>query len=312
LITAPAATSPEALALQPEALHQRAKHGREHVLIAGGGVSGIGACERNAYATDDGDPSDTGADEHEGLPRRGALECHPMGQFTTIMARDGHEFQSWLVAPPARPRGALVVLQEIFGVNAHIRRVADDLAAEGYTVIAPSLFDRVRRGIQLDYTPADMQEGRGYVQQLAPEATLRDIAAALAVVKHSGRAGVVGYCWGGSLAYLAAGQLPMACAVVYYGKVTNYLDRRPKCPVMYHYGTEDKSIPPEDVERIRAAYPQAPLYTYAGAGHGFNCEQRESYNPPAAALARERTLEFLARYVAGVEPGAARPGAPGT
>jgi carboxymethylenebutenolidase len=235
-----------------------------------------------------------------------------MGQFTTIMARDGHEFQSWLAAPPARPRGALVVLQEIFGVNSHVRAVADGFAAEGYTVIAPSLFDRIRRGIELDYTPAAMQEGRGYVQQLAPEDTLRDIAAALAVVKHSGRAGTIGYCWGGTLAYLAAGRLPMACAVVYYGKLTNHLDQRPKCPVMYHYGTEDKSIPPEDVERIRAAYPEAPVYTYAGAGHGFSCDQRDSYNPQSAALARQRTLEFVARYVAGVEPAPGPPGAPGS
>jgi len=232
-----------------------------------------------------------------------------MGQFTTIMARDGHEFQSWLAAPPGRPRGALVVLQEIFGINAHIRKIADDFAAEGYTVIAPSLFDRIRRGIQLEYTPAGMQEGRGYMQQLAPEATMRDIAAALAVVKHSGRAGTVGYCWGGTLAYLAAGKLPMACAVVYYGRVTNHLDQRPKCPVMYHYGAEDKSISQDDVERVRAAYPEAPVYTYEAAGHGFNCDQRDSHNPQAAALARQRTLEFLARYVAGVET-AGGPGAP--
>jgi carboxymethylenebutenolidase len=227
-----------------------------------------------------------------------------MGEFTTIMARDGHEFQAWLAAAPGRPRGALLVIQEIFGVNSHIRTVTDQFAAEGYTAIAPSLFDRVRRGIELGYTPADMQEGSGYVKQLDPEATRRDLAAALAVVKHSGRAGAVGYCWGGSLAYLAAGQLPLACAVVYYGRVVSYLDQKPRCPVMYHYGTEDKSIPLADVERIRAAYPQAPVYTYDGAGHGFSCEQRASYDPQAAALARTRTLEFFARYVGGSAGGA--------
>jgi len=226
-----------------------------------------------------------------------------MGQFTTIMARDGHEFQAWLAAPPGRPRGALLVIQEIFGVNGHIRAVTDQFAAEGYTAIAPSLFDRVRRGIELGYTAADMQEGSGYVKQLDPEATRRDLAAALAVVKHSGRAGAVGYCWGGSLAYLAAGQLPLACAVVYYGRVVSYLDQKPRCPVMYHYGTEDKSIPPADVERIRTAYPEAPIYSYAGAGHGFNCDQRTSYDPQAAALARTRTLEFFARYIAGAAGG---------
>jgi carboxymethylenebutenolidase len=228
-----------------------------------------------------------------------------MGEFTTIMARDGHEFQAWLAAAPQRPRGALLVIQEIFGINSHIRSVTDQFAAEGYTAIAPSLFDRVRRGIELGYTPAHMQEGVGYVKWLDADATRRDLAAALAVVKHSGRAGAVGYCWGGSQAYLAACELPLACAVVYYGKVVSYLDRKPRCPVMYHYGSEDQSIPLADVEQIRAAYPQAPVYIYEGAGHGFNCEQRASYHPQAAALARTRTLEFFARHVARA-PGDAR------
>jgi carboxymethylenebutenolidase len=227
-----------------------------------------------------------------------------MGEFTTIMARDGHEFQAWLAAAPGRPRGAVLVIQEIFGVNSHVRKLADQFAAEGYTAIAPSLFDRVRRGIELGFSPTDLQEGMGYVKQLDPEATRRDLAAAIAVVKHSGRVGAVGYCWGGSLAYLAAVELPLACAVVYYGKVVNYLDRKPRCPLMYHFGTEDRSIPLADVERLRAAYPQAPIYTYEGAGHGFNNDQRESYQPQAAALARTRTLEFFARYVGGSASGA--------
>jgi carboxymethylenebutenolidase len=222
-----------------------------------------------------------------------------MGQFTTIMARDGHEFQAWLAPPPGRPRGAVLVLQEIFGVNAHIRKVTDGFAADGYTAIAPALFDRVRRGIDLNYTPADAELGKGYVKQLQPEQTLKDIAAALAVVRNSGRAGVVGYCWGGTLAYTAACQLPLACAVVYYGKVTSLLEQKPRCPVMYHFGGQDKSITPADVAAVRAAYPDAPLYTYDGAGHGFNCELRDSYNPQAAALARSRTVEFLSRHVNG-------------
>jgi len=224
-----------------------------------------------------------------------------MGQFTTIMARDGHEFQVWMAAAPARPRGVVLVIQEIFGVNSHIRKVTDGFAAEGYTAVAPCLFDRIRRGIELDYTPAGRQEGMGYVKQLVPEATQRDLAAALAAVKHSGRAGAVGYCWGGLLAYLAAGRLPLACAVVYYGKVAEHLEQKPRCPVMYHFGAADRSIPPEDVERVRAAYPSAPLYTYEGAGHGFNCDARESYDAQAAALARTRTLGFLARYLAGAD-----------
>ncbi len=226
-----------------------------------------------------------------------------MGDFTTIMARDGHEFQAWLAAPPGRPRGALVVLQEIFGVNGYIRSVADGFATQGYTVIAPSLFDRIRRGIQLGYTGADMQEGAGYRAQLNVEDVLKDIAAAAAVVRNSGRIGIVGYCWGGTLAYLSACQLPLACAVVYYGNVKAYLQQKPRCPLMYHYGADDQSIPLADVEQVRAA-AQSPqsVFVYAGAGHGFSCDQRASYNAGAAALARTRTLEFLTRYLAG-QPG---------
>ena len=233
-----------------------------------------------------------------------ALPSDPMGELTTIMARDGHEFQAWLTAAPGRPRGAAVVIQEIFGVNRHIRSVTDSFAAAGYTAIAPSLFDRVRRGIELGYTPADMQEGAGYRKQISPETALKDIAAAVAVVRHSGRTGVIGYCWGGTLAYLAACELPLAAAVVYYGRLGEYLGRKPRCPVLYHYGSEDRSIPPSEVERIRAAQPAAPVNVYEGAGPGFNCEQRDSYDAAAAALARTRTLDFLARCLTGTEPAA--------
>ncbi len=225
-----------------------------------------------------------------------------MGELTTIMARDGHEFQAWLSASPARPRGAVVVLQEIFGVNGHIRAVTDAFAAAGYTAIAPALFDRVRRGIELDYTPAEQQQGAGYRKQIDPETALKDIAAAAAVVRHSGRTGVVGYCWGGSLAYLAACELPLAAAVVYYGRVGDFLEKKPRCPIMYHYGATDHAIPLAEVERVRAAQPAAPLYVYEGAGHGFNCDQRDSYEAQAAALARTRTLDFLARHIAGTQP----------
>jgi carboxymethylenebutenolidase len=225
-----------------------------------------------------------------------------MGELTTIMARDGHEFQAWLVAAPARPRGAVAVIQEIFGLNSHIRSVTDGFAAAGYTAIAPALFDRVRRGIELGYSAEEQQQGSGYRKQIAPEAALKDIAAAVAVVRHSGRTGAVGYCWGGRLAYLAACELPLACAVVYYGKVADCLERTPRCPVMYHYGTGDKSIPLAEVEQLRAAQPAASVHVYEGAGHGFNCEQRASYNAEAAALARTRTLEFLNRYIAGTKP----------
>ena len=224
-----------------------------------------------------------------------------MGAYTTIMSRDGHEFQAWLTAAPGRPRGAVVVIQEIFGVNANIRGVTDDFAAQGYTAIAPCLFDRVRRGIELQYTPENVQEGSGYLKQLKPENTLRDVAAAVAVVRSSGRVATVGYCFGGAMSYVAACQLPVACAVVYYGKLASYLDQKPKCPVMYHFGTADTSIPMSDVDKVKAAADaRALLYLYDGAGHGCNCDQRASYNPQSAALARTRTLDFLARYIGGV------------
>jgi carboxymethylenebutenolidase len=224
-----------------------------------------------------------------------------MGEFTTIMARDGHEFQAYLAAPAAKPRGAVVVLQEIFGVNSHIRAVTDGFAAEGYTAIAPSLFDRIRRGIQLGYGPEVRQEAIGYMQQLKTEDTLKDVGAAITVVKNSGRVGVVGYCWGGRLAYLSACDLPVTCAVVYYGRVADQLGKKPKRAVMYHFGSEDKSIPLSDVEKLKEAHPEGIVYVYEGAEHGFNCDQRSSYNPQAAGLARQRTLEFLARYLAGEE-----------
>jgi carboxymethylenebutenolidase len=221
-----------------------------------------------------------------------------MGELTTLMARDGHEFQAYLAAPPGKPQGAVVVLQEIFGINSHIRGVTDGFASEGYTAIAPSFFDRIRRGIQLGYSQPDVQEGRGYMQQLKLEETLKDLSAALAVVKRSGRCATVGYCWGGAMSYVAACELPLACAVVYYGNATRYLDRKPKCAVQYHFGTQDAGIPLSDVEKIRAADPAGEFHLYE-AGHGFNCEQRASYDPQAAALARQRTLGFLAARLRG-------------
>lgn len=221
-----------------------------------------------------------------------------MGDFTTLMARDGHEFQAYLAAPPGRPRGAVVVLQEIFGVNSHIRAVTDGFAAEGYTAIAPALFDRIRRGIELGYSGPEVEEGRGYMQQLNPEETMKDVAAAAAVVRHSGRVATVGYCWGGALSYRAACELPIACAVVYYGNPRD-TGKTPRCPVMYHFGSADKSIPPDQVERLKAAHPQGIFYVYDGAGHGFNCDLRPSYDAAAAALAGRRTLDFLASRLCG-------------
>ena len=224
-----------------------------------------------------------------------------MSEYTTIMARDGHEFRAWLAPPPGKARGGLVILQEIFGVNSHIREVTDGYAKEGYVAIAPSVFDRVRRGIELPYNDQAMQEGRGYASQLKPEQLLADIAAAIAVVRHAGRVGVVGFCWGGKLAYLTACDLAVACAVCYYGGgITKELAKKPKCPVMYHFGEKDTHIPMSDIEQIKTANPQGEFYLYP-ADHGFNCDQRATYDAPSAKLARERTLAFLAKHVARAE-----------
>jgi len=220
-----------------------------------------------------------------------------MGEFNTLMARDGHEFRAYLAAPPVRARGAVVVIQEIFGINAHMRAVTDGYAAEGYLAIAPSLFDRVRKGIELDYNDKTMQEGFGYVKQLQREEILKDLAAAIAVVKHAGRVGTVGFCWGGGISYLAACELPVACAVCYYGgSIVNYLDKKPKCPVLYHFAEQDRFITPEDIAKIKSVHPEGIYYTYP-ANHAFNRDVGESYEPKSAALARQRTLEFFAKHL---------------
>jgi carboxymethylenebutenolidase len=223
-----------------------------------------------------------------------------MSEFITLMARDGHEFSAWLAAPAGKPRGAVVVIQEIFGVNAHVRAVADRYAAEGYVAIAPAVFDRIRRGIELGYTPDTMKEGFGYAQQLQPEKTLLDLGASIAVVKHAGRVGAVGFCWGGKMAYVSACELPIACAVAYYGgRIVAELGKTPKCPVLYHFGGKDTHIPPSDIDQIRAVDKRGTFFVYPEADHGFNCDMRASFNADAAQLARQRTLAFLAQHLRG-------------
>jgi carboxymethylenebutenolidase len=220
-----------------------------------------------------------------------------MGEFTTLMARDGHEFNAWLAPAPGGTggaRGAVVLCQEIFGVNHHIRGVAEGFAAAGYLTIAPCLFDRIRRGIELGYAEKDTQEGRGYRLQIPKEKTLLDLGASINVVRHAGRVAVIGYCWGGTLAYLAACSLPVACAVSYYGGqiAREHLDQHPKRPVLYHFGEKDPYIPLPDIEKIRAADPTGEFHVYP-ADHGFNCDERASYDAASAQLARRRTLDFL-------------------
>ncbi len=220
-----------------------------------------------------------------------------MGETIRLTASDGHELDAYLAEPSAPARAGLVVIQEIFGVNVHIRTVADGFAADGYTAIAPALFDRVEPGVELGYEDPDRDRGRAISGEVGWDGPVLDIAAAAQALKPAGRVGVVGYCWGGSLAWLAACRLKVDCSVGYYGgKIKDYLDETPRCPVMLQFGDADKSIPLEDVDTIRAAHGDVPVHVYPG-GHGFNCDRRASHNPESAAQARERTITFIAEHL---------------
>lgn len=213
------------------------------------------------------------------------------------MARDGHQFRAWLAAPPARPRGAVVILQEIFGVNEHIRSVVEQYAAAGFSAIAPSLFDRIGRNIELGYSADEITQARGYMLQVKQQHALTDIAACINVMRHAGRVALVGYCWGGTLAWIGARTLPVSAAVGYYvSRIGEHLDGVPACPMQFHFGEQDKNIPLADVERARELFPQGEFHIYP-AGHGFNCSARASYDADAAALAWQRTQRFLADHV---------------
>ncbi len=218
-----------------------------------------------------------------------------MGETVKLTADDGHNFDAYVARPAEQPKAGLVIIQEIFGVNSHIRGVADSYAAEGYLAVAPALFDRVDPGIELGYDKDDVTRGREIRGEIAAEQALADIAAAMGFVAGAGKVGVVGYCWGGSLAWLAATRLNPAAAVCYYGgDIHEHRNEQPTCPVMFHFGEEDAGIPMDQVKAIGEAQPHQELFTYP-AGHGFNCDMRGSYHAESAEIARERTLAFLGR-----------------
>ena len=229
-----------------------------------------------------------------------------MGQFTTLKAADGFSLPAYVAQPAGKPRGAIVVLQEIFGVNSHIRSVADRFAAEGYLAVAPATFERFKTGVDLGYTEADMKAGselKSAVGALPGAGVLQDIQAAIdhAASSSGGKVGIVGFCWGGLLVWRAACLLKgLSAAVAYYGggiTAEEEIARQPKCPVMAHFGDQDHWIPLEGVEVFRKAHPQVEVHVYP-ANHGFNCDQRGSYNEDAARVARERTLAFFAAKLA--------------
>jgi carboxymethylenebutenolidase len=224
-----------------------------------------------------------------------------MSTVVELQASDGHRLGAY-VAEEREPQAALVVIQEIFGVNRHIRSVADGFARDGYCAIAPALFDRAEKDVQLAYTPEDQKRGMGMAQQIGIDNLLLDVSAALDYAAQrfgSAKVGVVGYCLGGTLAWLAATRLAPAAAVAYYGgRISQYASEQPRCPVMLHFGASDPHIPSSEITIIRNAHPDVPIYLY-DAGHGFNCDERKDYAPIAARIARERTVGFLAHHVVG-------------
>ena len=227
-----------------------------------------------------------------------------MGQMVTLKAEDGHSFSAYRAAPtgtpPAgKPTAGLVVVQEIFGVNSHIRNMSDGFARDGYVALAPAIFDRAERGFETGYEPADIERGRGVRGKIDINDMVKDIRAAVASLVAEGlKVGVVGYCLGGTLAWLAATRIKgVACSVSYYGGgVAETASEKQRCPVLFHFGETDQSIPADHHATIRAAHPELPLHIYP-AGHGFSCDARGSYHEPSARLARERTLEFLRRHM---------------
>jgi carboxymethylenebutenolidase len=218
-----------------------------------------------------------------------------MGLEVELTAADGHHLSAYLSEPEGAPLGAIVVIQEIFGVTRHIRAVADQFAAAGFLAAAPALFDRVERGVDVPYT--DMQKGFSYVKVLKTDQVMFDIQAAIDRVSTAGKVGVVGYCWGGTMAYLAAARLKIAAAVAYYGGgIHNYTNEKPRIPVMFHFGEKDTHIPLSAVEQIKTAYPEGIYHMYP-SDHGFNCTDRASFDAASAKLALERSLKFLHRHV---------------
>lgn len=217
-----------------------------------------------------------------------------MGSMIELQTSDGVAIGAYRADPAGTPRGGIVVLQEIFGVNPHVRSVADWFADQGYVAVAPALFDRVRPGVELAYDQDGMTTGFAIMKQVNQDDALKDVAAASAEAAKGGKVAIVGFCWGGTLAYAAAGRLDgLAAAVGYYGGgIASMLDLKPKVPVLLHFGAKDDHIPMSSVEAIRTALPGTPVYDYP-AGHGFNCDARGSYDKQSADLAMSRTIAFL-------------------
>ena len=217
-----------------------------------------------------------------------------MGQLINLTTSDGHNLSAYRVDPSGAPKGGLVVIQEIFGVNSHIREVCEGFAADDYVAIAPALFDRAERGVDLGYEEEDRQKGMGLRGQIDWNDNVKDAVAAREAISDSGKVAIVGYCFGGTVAWLGACSSSFDAAVGYYGGfIHNFLDRHAKCPVQLHFGAQDQGIPIENVDKIRDAKPDVDIYVYDGAGHGFICDHRASYHEGATTASRSRTVDFF-------------------
>jgi carboxymethylenebutenolidase len=219
-----------------------------------------------------------------------------MGHWTHLDTSHGR-IAAWQADPAGTPRGALVVVQEIFGVNAHIRGVAEGFAVDGYTVLAPAYFDLVEPGVELGYDTQGVERGRALRDAVGLERATDITGAAADALATPGRVGTIGYCWGGTVALLAALRLGLPSVSYYGARNLPFLDETPHAPVMFHFGEQDASIPPDMVQAHRDRLPQMDVFTYP-AGHGFNCDLRADYEPSSARLARGRTLDFFTRNLA--------------
>ena len=224
-----------------------------------------------------------------------------MGMTIQITALDGNIFNAYRADPQGSPKGAVVVVQEIFGVNSHIRSVVDGYAERGYVAIAPALFDRVQAEVELGYDESGIDIGRKIAfEDVTMDQVMVDVEAACDAVSTAGKTGIVGYCWGGSICYVAAARLSdkISAASGYYGgQIMPHIEEEPKAPLMLHFGAQDAGIPLENVHAIAQRWPDIDVHIYEEAGHGFNCDARGSYDASSAAVALERTLDHFAQHV---------------
>ena len=221
-----------------------------------------------------------------------------MGKTIELTSSDGFKLGAYRADPSGKPKGGIVLVQEIFGVNKHIKAVADGYAADGYAVIAPAYFDRVQKNFDVGYAQPDMEQARAIPPKMDWGKVAADTAAAVSELKGAGKVAVIGYCWGGTVAWLSACKVDgVAAAISYYGGgIPNMVNDKPRVPMMCHWGEKDHAIPMDAVKKVEAAHPEVQSFVYP-AGHGFNCDERGSFDAPSAKQARERTLEFLKKHV---------------